>query len=74
VYWASPWAAFVLLGFGAAPTIPFEALFAIALAWAAFTFFLMCRWTSSFGWNNSHRFALVAGGVLACMIGSAKPC
>jgi hypothetical protein len=32
-------------------------------------FFLMQQWTSSPNWCDMHRYALVCGGVLACMLG-----
>lgn len=65
----SPWGAFVLLGFGSAPAVPFRLAFAVGLAWAVLTLFLVRRWTSSSDWGDAHRFALVLGGVLGCMLG-----
>lgn len=66
-----PWAAFILLGWGhgAVPNIPFGPVLAGALAWAAFTFLLARRWTSSPDWGDAHRYATVFGGMLACMLG-----
>jgi len=64
-----PWGAFVLLGFGVFPGMPFSMVLAGALAWAALTLFLMWRWTASPGWNDVHRYALVACGIMACMLG-----
>jgi hypothetical protein len=64
-----PWTAFVLLGFGSLPAIPFVPVLAAGIAWAAITFFLVRRWTSSANWGETHRFALAFGGVLACMLG-----
>jgi hypothetical protein len=29
----------------------------------------MRRWTSSSNWGDTHRFALVFGGILGCMLG-----
>ncbi len=66
---ATPWAAFVLLGFGSFPKIPFQAVLVAGAFWAGLTFFLMQRWTSSANWGDSRRFAVVFGGVLACMLG-----
>jgi hypothetical protein len=65
----TPWAAFVLLGFGSFPTIPFAPVLAAGIAWTAITLFLVRRWTSSPNWGETHRFALAFGGVLACMLG-----
>ena len=65
----TPWGACALLGFGSVPTIPFVPVLAAGCAWASLTFFLVRRWTSSPNWRDFHRFALVLGGVLACMLG-----
>ncbi|HEX3473241.1 MAG TPA: hypothetical protein VHT28_18820, partial [Silvibacterium sp.] len=64
-----PWTAFVLFAFGSFPTIPFLPVLVIGLAWATFILFLMWVWTSSANWHDAHRYALVFGGVLACMLG-----
>jgi len=65
----SPWAALSVLGFGAFPTIPFAWVLSAAVAWAALTFTLIQRWSSSAGWDDTHRYVLVFGGVMACMLG-----
>lgn len=67
----TPWAAFVLLGWGvgAFPSLPFPPVLAFGLAWAGLTLFLVQRWSSSVDWRDTHRFALVFSGVLACMLG-----
>jgi hypothetical protein len=65
----SPWAAFVLFGFGTYPNIPFGLALVAGLAWPALMLLLLVRWTASPGWGDAHRYALVFGGVLACMIG-----
>ncbi len=65
----APWAAFVLPGFGSLPKVPYLLALAAGLAWCGLTLFLMGRWTSSAGWNDLHRFALVFGGILGCMLG-----
>jgi hypothetical protein len=65
----SPWAAFVLLGFGSLPTIPFRPVLAVGVTWASLAFLLTRAWTSSTNWRDIHRFAVVFGGVLACMLG-----
>jgi hypothetical protein len=66
-----PWASFIVLGWGggALPGIPFGVVLACGLAWAAFTLALARRWTSSADWGDAHRYALVFGGMLACMAG-----
>lgn len=66
-----PWAAFSLLGWGrgAFPTAPVPLVLAAGLAWACVAFFLMRRWTSSANWGDAHLFAVVIGGVTACMLG-----
>jgi hypothetical protein len=65
----SAWAAFVLLGFGCLPAVPYSLALAAGLAWCSLTLFLMQRWTSSSNWGDTHRFALVFGGILGCMLG-----
>jgi hypothetical protein len=66
-----PWAAFILLGWGrgALPNVPFGVVLAGGLAWATFTFSLARRWTFCRDWGDSHRYATVFGGILACMLG-----
>ena len=39
------------------------------LVWAGFTLFLMRVWTSCPDWCDMHRYALVCGGVVACILG-----
>jgi hypothetical protein len=65
----APWGAFVLLGFGTLPAVPFSLVLAGGISWVCFTLFLVQRWTSSLDWVDEHRFALVLGGVLACILG-----
>jgi hypothetical protein len=65
----SAWAAFVLLGFGSRPDVPFPLALAAGVAWCGLTLFLMRRWTSSSTWGDPHRFAVVFGAVLGCMLG-----
>lgn len=65
----SAWAAFVLVGFGSLPAVPSSLALAAGLAWCGLTLFLMRRWTSSSTWGDAHRFALVFGGILGCMLG-----
>lgn len=67
----TPWAAFASLGWGvgALPWLPVPAVLAWGVAWAGLTLFLMYRWTRSAEWGDRHQFAVVFGGVLACMLG-----
>jgi hypothetical protein len=67
----APWAAFALLGWGtgAVPKVPFQAVLACGGAWAALTLLLMQRWTSSRDWNDAHRYSVVFGGIMACIVG-----
>lgn len=67
----TPWAASGLLGWGVGhlPAVPFGVILAVGLAWASLTLFLIERWASSSNWTDTHRFAVVFGGVLACMLG-----
>jgi hypothetical protein len=65
----TPWAAYVLLGFGSLPAIPFPVALGAGIAWCVLTLFLVRRWTSTRNWSDTHRFALVFGGILGCMLG-----
>jgi hypothetical protein len=67
----TPWAAAALVGWGrgSLPEVPFGSVLAAGLSWAVLTFFLVGRWTACERWGDQHRFALVFGGVLACMLG-----
>lgn len=65
----SPWAAFVLMGFGSLPNVPFARALAGGVAWGGLTLVLIRRWTSGPTWGDAHRFALVFGGMFACMLG-----
>jgi hypothetical protein len=66
----TPWAASGLVGWGnGSLRVPFGLVLACGLGWASLTFFLMQRWTSSPDWCDMHRYALVCGGVLGCMLG-----
>jgi hypothetical protein len=57
------------MGFGSLPTVPFQVALAAGVVWCGLTLFLMRRWTYNAGWNDFHRFALVFGGILGCMLG-----
>ncbi|MGB6431552.1 MAG: hypothetical protein WBF06_13280 [Candidatus Acidiferrales bacterium] len=65
------WAVFVELGWGVGslPGAPVGFVLASGIAWVALTFFLVRRWTFSVDWNDAHRFALVFGAVVACVLG-----
>ncbi len=63
-----PWCLLVLLGFGVAPTIPFVIPMIAGIGWAGTAFWLVMRWTSLQDWQDMHRFAVVFGGVGACMV------
>jgi hypothetical protein len=62
-----PWCLLVLLAFGMAPTLPFAIPMIAGIGWAGAVFWLITRWTSSHDWHDTHRFAVVFGGVGACM-------
>jgi hypothetical protein len=64
-----PWVSLVLLGFGAAPHLPFRLVLATSVAWAGLALVLMRRWSSSLAWHDIHRFAAVSGAIAACMVG-----
>lgn len=63
------WSAFVLLSYGSFPAIRFEFALAGGIALCILAFALLHRWTASPAWGDRHRFAVVAGGVLGCVLG-----
>jgi hypothetical protein len=63
-----PWGALVLLGYGAAPRIPFEWVIAASLTWAGLAFLLMRRWSLGVDWQDDRRFAAVYGAIAACIL------
>ena len=65
----APWSAFILVGFGFFLTAPVRLVMVVALSAATLTFFLIRRWTRASNWRDTHRFAIVFGGILACMLG-----
>jgi hypothetical protein len=65
----SPWSAYVLLGFGSFPALPYWLALAAALLWCMLTLRLLLRWTSASDWGDRHRYALVLAGVLSCSLG-----
>jgi hypothetical protein len=65
----SPWAAFALVAFGSFPALPFQLALIVGVVWCALTLVLIQRWASHSDWGDQHRFAIVFGGVLGCVIG-----
>ena len=65
------WAIFFLLGWGTGslPNVPVGIALAGGLGWAILAFCLVRTWISRFDWGDTHRFALVFGGVVAWMLG-----
>jgi hypothetical protein len=64
-----PWSVLVLLAFGIFPTVPFEVTLIAGVVCVCAVLFLFGRWTSSPSWDDRHRFAVVFGGIVACMAG-----
>ena len=64
-----PWSALVLQAFGFAPQVPFQAMLIAGVAWVCAVLSLFARWTSGPNWDDRHRFAVVSGGIFACMTG-----
>ena len=64
-----PWWALIVLVFipniPVAPAIPLAA----GVLWAMLTFVVIRRWSSGTGWGDLHRWALVFGAILVCMVG-----
>ena len=65
----TPWAAFVLFGFGSFPAIQYQYALAAGIAWCILTFSLFARWTSCQHWSDRQRLAVTLGGTLACSLG-----
>jgi hypothetical protein len=66
---ALPWTLLVLLAYGLAPAIPFGVPMVGGAIWACAVLAVFTRWTTSRTWSDMHRFAVVFGGVAACMAG-----
>lgn len=64
---AAPWCALVLVAYDALPRLAWPVPVAGGLAWAALTLALFRRWTGAADWRDSHRFAVVFGGILGSM-------
>ena len=64
-----PWSVLVLLAYGAVPAVPFGIDPDRRRRLGRAVLFLFTRWTSSPTWDDRHRFAVVCGGVVACMAG-----
>jgi hypothetical protein len=66
-----PWYVVITLVFAPNPklhTLPFWIPMIAGVAWAGMAFFLIRHWSSAAGWRDVHRYALVFGAVLVCMI------
>jgi hypothetical protein len=80
----SPWAAgaatlgfgfpwYVLMGLVFTPnlslrSLPFWIPMLVGIAWAFAAFTLFRFWSSSPGWNEKHRYAMIVAAILVCMI------
>lgn len=64
-----PWTVLVLMAYGVMPGVPLGMTLIAGAAWALAALVLFARWTSSPSWDDRHRFAVVRGGVFACMAG-----
>jgi hypothetical protein len=80
----SPWAAgaatlgfgfpwYVLMGLMFTPnlsirSLPFWIPMLVGIAWAFAAFTLFRLWSSSAGWNEKHRYAMIFAAILVCMI------
>ncbi len=64
-----PWWILIVLVFipnlPVSPAVPLIA----GILWAATTYFWIRRWSSGAGWSDLHRWALVFGAILVCMVG-----
>ncbi len=64
-----PWFLMVLLAFSALPRLPAVVPILVGLALAGLAYFLIAYWSSSAGWEDAHRLALVVGIVIATAVG-----
>jgi hypothetical protein len=63
-----PWYLLMTLIFAPRPAIPVWAPMLIGTAWAIAAYLLIKRWVSAAGWGEIHRWALVTGAILVCML------
>jgi len=63
-----PWYWLISLIFGSRSPWPFWIPIIMALLWAALVYLVIRYWTSSPRWQDIHRWALVFGATLVCMI------
>ena len=63
-----PWYRLISLIFGSRSPWPFWIPIIMALLWAALVYLVIRYWTSSPRWQDIHRWALVFGATLVCMI------
>ena len=63
-----PWYWLISLIFGSRSSLPFWIPIIMALLWAALVYLVIRYWTSSPRWQDIHRWALVFGAILVCVI------
>lgn len=67
-----PWYGTIGLVFSSDPklhALPFWIPMIVGIAWACMVFLLIRRWSSTAGWREMHRYALIFGAMLVPMIG-----
>ena len=65
---ALPWFALILLAYGAIPTLPVVIPLVAGLGLAGVAYSLIGRWAKCTAWQDTSRFALIFGAVLASML------
>ena len=65
---ALPWFALIFLAYDVLPNLPVAIPMAIGVILAGVAFALIARWSSTPGWRDSSRLALIFGAVVASMI------
>jgi hypothetical protein len=61
------WWTLLALVFGLRLKATFWIPMAAGMAWAAMAFVIVCRWASSTGWTELHRWTIVSSAILVCM-------
>jgi len=61
------WWTLLALVFGLRLKATFWIPMAAGMAWAAMAFVIVCRWASSTGWAELHRWTIVSSAILVCM-------
>ena len=65
---AAPWTMLLVLVFVPQTNLPVWIPMVCGIAWGTLAFLMMRRWAGSTEWSELHRWAVVAGAILVCMV------